>query len=136
MNQQAILKHQFDAIQKMDTTLAKKKHYTKSYYYKNKERYKKYYQDNKEAIKEYAKNYKCQKEKKIAKKQGMTIRHGTFVVDFHCSPTQNKSSTSGLHTQSFLQFFQRPPVQPLASQLEAYEQEVALPQQEVLLPLA
>jgi hypothetical protein len=107
---QKTLKEQFETIQKLDTKTAKKQHYTKSYYYKNKARYQKYYQDNKEAIKEYVKNYKQKKVKTIAKKTGMTIRHGTFVVSFDVGPTQSRSSTSGLGTQSSLLqlFFQQP----------------------------
>jgi hypothetical protein len=117
---QKTLKEQFEKIQQLDTKTAKKQHYTKSYYYKNKERYRKYYQDNKEAIKEYVKNYKQKKVKTIAKKQGMTIRHGTFLVSFDVGIIQNKSSVLELDKQSsLLQLFFRQPVPSALSEDEA-----------------
>lgn len=111
-NNQKTLQQQFETIQQLDTPKAKKQHYTKSYYYKNKARYQKYYQENKEAIKEYAKNYKQHKIKKIVKKQGgMTIRRGSFVVSFNVGPppTQSKTLVAAPDTQCarLLQFFRQ-----------------------------
>jgi len=143
MNQnQIILKKQFDTMKDLDNPIAKKKHYTKTYYYQNKERYKKYYQDNKESIKEYAKNYKNQKQKKSSKKQGVSVEYGIFILDFNDEDEetiQNKSSTSELGKLSFLQFFQQQQAQAEPLELEAYEEpSLAFPQKKwkLLSPLS
>jgi len=127
---QIILKKQFDSIQELDNPKAKKKHYTKTYYYQNKERYKKYYQDNKEQRKEYAKNYKNQKQKKIFNNNCLTVEYGNFIINFDSDYEeddeeiiQSKNLALEPGKLSFLQFFQQQQVQePEPVEPEVFEE--------------
>jgi len=94
----ADLKKAFEDIKAKDNDEAKKKFYSKAYYQQNKAKYKKYYNDNKEYIKEYAKQYKKQNKKKKPRVNGLTIRHGHFIVSFGFSKTECPSEEE--HKQS------------------------------------
>lgn len=112
MNQnQKILSEQFTKIQEMNSFLAKRRFYDRSYYHKNKAKFKQYYLENKERIKEYNRNYKTNGAKKVystkknpkdkvPRDRSIKIQRGSFIVDLDF--IQNRNSASELDTQSVL----------------------------------
>lgn len=98
------LKKAFELIKLQDTKDAKKKHYSRAYYLKNKLKYKIYYQDNQQRIKEYAKQYKIEN-KNNKKTSEFSIVNKQVVLYFDSKKTEDLTEVD--NKQFFQLFFQK-----------------------------